>query len=598
MKIIHEKWMLLIRKLRQACASYRVTMAAVELFTLYLVIGLAVSDTYMRDSLQGYPVIEFVFYDWGIMLFFPVFILTAMFTESLFSYGRAEKKTKMARGLGFLFGILISIVIICGIQLTESEYILGIQGDVISSWCRNFVTGYILLMMLLILYICHRKSGVDFIEYLLHMLVNYAAATAVYLVLLIGINAVFMIVELLFLDGYSNLNGYITILLTGIYYAPACIVAMDHLNNDISDSLGAVLIKYVLTGLSVSALAVVYVYLIKILIMWEIPSNEIYGIVSGIFCLGMPIWMLDYFYRNDTKYMRFVQKLPYALIPLIPVQTYAICVRIYHNGMTPGRYMGVFMIVYEIAVLLVWRFWKNKLERVLLILAAGLAAATFIPAVNMYSVSVKWQQTFLETYYNKVLSQGELTEEEYERLKGAYQYLRWQPGMQNIIITYDIENDEFVQKLSAACDMEETELTQVLYHKIHCCQMVGSLDTDGYSGLDMLNQDETYESELDEDGAVDFAAFRFYKRGSETKEEVVVDLSGFVKRCFDYEKEHRKSSQSEWSDAMRPYIRIEIDENHVLYLNHFELGYSDGIKEGKDFLTISSMNISGVMLSK
>ncbi len=253
------------------------------------------------------------------------------------------------------------------------------------------------------MYVCHRKSRVGFIEYVLHVCVNFAVSTATYFVLLIGSNFIVSIVNVLFLEGYSTLGIYVVILLTGIYYVSSCIMAMNHMNNDIRDRTGILLIKYVLSGMTICAMVIVYIYLLKILIMWQIPSNEIFGIVAGLFCLGMPIWMIDYFYRDDTKYMRFLQMLPFGLVPVIPVQAYAIGVRIYHNGMTPSRYVGVAVILFEIVMLFIWRFGKEKLERVLLFIGAAIIAAFFIPGINMYSMSDRWQSAFLRTYYQKVL---------------------------------------------------------------------------------------------------------------------------------------------------------------------------------------------------
>ncbi|MDE6212834.1 MAG: DUF4153 domain-containing protein, partial [Lachnospiraceae bacterium] len=381
-------------------------------------------------------------------------------------------------------------------------------------WCERFVLGYVLLLMIAIVYVCHRKSGVGFIEYILHVLVNFAITAVIYFVLLLGVIFIIWIVDSLFLSGYSSLYAYGAILVTGVYYTPACIMALNDLSNEINDRISIIMIKYVLSVMTICALAIVYIYLLKILIMREIPSNEIFRIVTGLFCIGMPIWILDYFYRDDTKFMCFLQKLPYGLIPLIPVQSYAIGVRIYHNGMTPGRYIGVCMIIFEVIMLFVWYFWKEKLERVLLILGAGIIIAIFIPGLNMFSVSNRWQRAFLETYYNKVLSQGELTQEEYERLEGAYKYLRWEPQMKELVERFDIYDTDFVRRLLTLGVEGETQ-TQTQYHNIHCCQMVGNLDINGYSGFTMLNQDEAYDERGEDRLPVDFSAFRFYKRGSE-----------------------------------------------------------------------------------
>ena len=594
MRFIREKLAFLYQKIKQSCSDYRVTVIMVELFTLYVMVGQIWDDL----NLKYIPrMADFLFHDWALPAFLALFILAAMFVESLFTYEKKQSNVKIARILGFLIGAAVSAVLVWGLRLEESGQIFNLSGNIVAEWCERFIIGYVLLLMIAIVYVCHKKSGVGFIEYILHVVVNFVIATVIYFVLLFGVNLVILIVNSLFISGYSSLSGYSVILITGIYYAPACIMTMNNLSNEINDRISIILIKYVLSIMTISALGVVYIYLLKILIMWELPSNEIFGIVAGLFCLGMPIWIIDYFYRDDTKYMHFMQKMPYGLISLIPVQTYAMCVRIYHNGMTPSRYMGVCMIIFEIIMLFVWRFWKEKLERVLLILGAGIIVAIFVPGFNMYSVSNRWQRGFLESYYNKVLTQGELTQEEYERLEGAYDYLKWEPQMKELVKQFDIYDADFAAQLVVA-GVDTENLTQKQYHNIHCCQMVGNLDISGYSGFDMLNQDEAYDNRGDSRLPVDFSAFKFYKRGNGEREAFEVDLSEFADRCIDYENEHPDAGKTEFSEAMKLYTEIVIDDDTVLYLNHFEISYRDGIEEGQEYFEVTSVNISGVLLSR
>lgn len=598
MQYVREKWVLLYKKIKQACSDYKVTVLTVELFTFYAIIGGMWSDL---DLAYESPIAIFLFSDTILISFLLLFIISSMLVESIFTYKNKQRKTTLARIAGFVIGALADVLLVWGIhagnKAQEAELIFHLSGDVVEEWCGRFTVGYVLLTMVAIVYVCHRKSRVGFIEYVLHVFVNFAVATATYFVLLIGSNLIVSIVNVLFLEGYSTLSIYVVILLTGIYYVPSCIMAMNHMNNEIWDRAGLVLIKYVLSGMTICAMVIVYVYLLKILIMWQMPSNEIFGIVAGLFCLGMPIWMLDYFYRDDTKYMRFLQMLPFGLLPVIPVQVYAIGVRIYHNGMTPSRYVGVAVVLIEIGMLFIWRFRKDKLERVLLLIGAVIIVAVFIPGVNMYSMSDRWQSAFLRTYYQKVLSQGELTQEEYERMEGAYNYLKWEPGKEDLINEFNIYEADFAAQLVMS-GIDGEGLTQKQYHNIHCCQMVGNLDISGYDCFDMLNQDERYNSFGEDRNSVDFSAFRFYKRGSSGQETLTVDLSEFAERCIAYEEEHPDADKEEYSEVMKPYTQIVIDEDTVLYLNHFEVGYRDGIEDGKEIFEVTSVNISAMLVSR
>ncbi len=182
-------------------------------------------------------------------------------------------------------------------------------------------------------------------------------------------------------------------------------------------------------------------------------------------------------------------------------------------------------------------------------------------------------------------------------MEGAYNYLKCETGKGDLINEFNIYEADFAEQLVRS-GIDEEGLTQKQYHNIHCCQMVGNLDISGYDCFDMLNQDERYTSFGEDRDSVDFSASRFYKRGSDGQEALIVDLSDFANRCIAYEEEHPDAGKDEYSDVMKPYTRIEIDEDTVLYLNHFEVNYRDGIEDGKEIFEVSSVNISAMLMSR
>ena len=77
-----------------------------------------------------------------------------------------------------------------------------------------------------------------------------------------------------------------------------------------------------------------------------------------------------------------------------------------------------------------------------------------------------------------------------------------------------------------------------------------------------------------------------------------MDLSEFADRCISYENEHSDAGQTEFSEAMKPYTEIVIDDGTVFYLNHFQISYKDGIENGEEYFEVTSVNISGMLLSR
>ena len=610
MKTIKDKLLFLFNKIKRSCMDYRVAMVSVAIATLYAALCCTLGNLVDAESVI-WPII---WYEGDVLRFFLLFVLAAVFTESILSYEKKEHRIKIIRILCFVLSAVISaafiaaqnIVGICRDILRASNQsevaaMEWTEGTLIEEWAMRCYIALLLLLILGILYFIHKKSSVGFIEYMMHVGANFCVVTAIYVVLWIGVMLILLILDLLLLNDTETLVELSLILLTGFFYVPACIMSLGNMDSNIDDGIGRILVKYVMTGMTICAMLIVYVYLLKILITWEMPSNEIFGIVSGLFCIGMLIWVVDYYYRDETKYARFLQLLPYGMIPMIPVQAYAMGVRIYENGMTTSRYEGMLLVVFEIIVLFIWRFRRDKMECTLIVLCVLVIVSVFLPGINMFSVSNRWQKAFLESGYNKVVSGQEITQREYDRMMGAHKYLRWQPGMEKVTREYNVNDDDFVQMLVIS-DLNTEDLTNLVPYYIHCCQLVDTIDVEKYGRMDMVNQDEKYDDSdyLKENGiaAVDFTAFRFYKRGGEEDEIFEVDISDFAEKCFAYDREHPDATKEQISSAMRPYREIVIDEHTVLCLNHFEIRYTGGVQDGEEYFKWSTINISGMLLSR
>lgn len=610
MKTIKDKLLFLFNKIKRSCMDYRVAMVSVAIATLYAALCCTLGNLVDAESVI-WPII---WYEGDVLRFFLLFVLAAVFTESILSYENKEHHIKIIRILSFVLSAVISaafiaaqnIVGICRDILRASNQsevaaMEWTEGTLIEEWAMRCYIALLLLLILGILYFIHRKSSVGFIEYMMHVGANFCVVTAIYVVLWIGVMLILLILDLLLLNDTETLVELSLILLTGFFYVPACIMSLGNMDSNIDDGIGRILVKYVMTGMTICAMLIVYVYLLKILITWEMPSNEIFGIVSGLFCIGMLIWVVDYHYRDETKYTRFLQLLPYGMIPMIPVQAYAMGVRIYENGMTTSRYEGMLLVVFEIIVLFIWRFRRDKMECTLIVMCALIIVAVFLPGINMFSVSNRWQEAFLKSGYNKVVSGQEISQREYDRMMGAHKYLRWQPGMEELTQKYNVYTDDFVQMLVIS-DLNTEDLTNLDSHYIYCSQLVNTIDVGKYSRLDMVDQDERYNDSdyLKGNGisSVDFTSFRFCIRSGEEDETLEADISDFAERCFAYEKEHPEVTREEMSNVMRPYQEIIIDDDTILYLNSFDIKYKDGIKEGEEYFEWITINISGMLLRR
>lgn len=580
---LKEKLCEFYNNLRKSYESYKVTYITIVLVTLY--------SAFVELSYDFK--LELSFDEMSLVRALCIFGVATAFIETYF---KEKSKVKIP---AFLAAAVIACIAAYILGLKKGEQLMNMSGDIIKDVTTRFLIGYLLLLMLGIVYYSFKKSGFGFEEYALRIFSNLFKVYIFYFILLIGTLIITEIFDELFIDGYSSLSSACAILITGLYFTPQCLAALS----DMRDTPGyfvKTIVKYILSCMTICSMAVVYLYMLKIIIMFEIPSNEIFSIVSVLFCLGIPIWIVVGYYRDETKYSKVLSVLPYVFAPLIILQIYSMGIRIYEHGMTNERYMGLMLIVFEIGTVIIWKLCKQKYEVLIKLLAIIIVVTVFVPVVNMESVSNIWQKVFLQKYYQAVIDGKDITDIEYERMMGAYSYLSDKPQMQTVIDKYNVYEDQFVWAVGEHTT-STPKLTDYETYVIHCCQMVGDLELNGYKKLSMLNQDEGYDK-ISSSGrensrlGVDFSQFKFIAR--ETGEEIVVDISDFAERCMEYGKEHPKTDKEISSAEMKQYNRIELDDGRILYINHFELRYSEGIKDGKDYFKWTTVNLGAMLLQK
>jgi len=566
----------LFERLVNVIGEYKLSMAVTVLASLFEAAAVILEHDFKINIL----------FEENIFRFFIFFGFAVILTETVF-------KNKV---IWKLFSIILGALLAGGftfcIGIDTNASFFGISGEMLYEKAQRLVMGYLLLILILIIYFCYKKQKINFGEYLANIFFNLIVTFFFYIVLLIGTALVSNVLDILILQG-SSVAWACEILVTGFFWVPGCILAVNHTEKILEDVL-KILIRYILCGLTLCAMAIVYLYILGVIFLWELPSNEIFPILSVLFCLGMPTWIMAGCWSDKTWYSRIISLMPYIFAPLILMQILSMGIRISVNGLTPGRYAGVMLIVFEIGTLLIWHFSRNHLERILSFMGILVAVAFFAPVVNMYRLSAIWQTSWLSKYYNMSISGVELTGREMDRLNGAYQYMESEADFEYILKRYHIEKDIIEQETSK----QHAETPQYQKYSLHGCQMVGELDLKGFSTMNMVDKSEDNEkynenNELE----VDFSSFTFVIR--ETGETITVDISDFVQRYMDFMSESPDARKEEQSEYMRSFNKIVIDENRVLYINHFQVSYNKGVKDGQDYFEWKSIGtIGGMLLQK
>ena len=361
---------------------------------------------------------------WGVGTFFA---------ENVFEKG------KKRIGL-YILTAIISYVFIHFIFINKYE-------DAVIKW----LVCYIATMCAISLYSIIKKSEKDFSEYVLKVAINIAKSSFIYGVLAIGVAAILWVFDVLILDVTSKYIDNIEILIVGFFYSTKIIYSFINLDDDVNKFFKN-LIKYVLMPLIITAFVIIYLYIIKIFALRDIPKNQIFRIATALFIVGGFIWTVMNYFKEEGLMYKISTKLPMIFSPFILLQIYTLGIRISKNGITPLRYAGIVFIIFEVYYILCYIFKNKKIQYLILVADALLIISILIPGINAFDVSDFSQIKNLKLYSQKT----ELTEEDKVKISGAYYYLQnTEKGKKYIEDKLDKEQINAIKDLKTSTSYQE-----------------------------------------------------------------------------------------------------------------------------------------------
>ncbi len=536
----------------------------------------------------------------GFFRFLILFAFGCLFAE--ICKGSWKRKTVV-----ILFSALASAFF--AYQVTTSTwnryyYIPNVNGNHFYDRAQEWMAAYLILMILAILYVSFKKSGMSFSLYATKLMVHTIMAWGISLGVLIIGTMFILIVEALFPGASFWTDTAIRIILyltcfCGVIGMIWFLQAEEETDNKEIEGIGWQILPAALVGaVEVGVLVAGYMYGIKLLILRELPSNEVFEMIACIFVLSMPTWIIGNSMSKESICHKLLVKLPWVFAPLILLQILSMGMRVFTYGLTQERYLGIMFILFEGITLVLWKVRREHLESLLTVLFAMVVISVFVPGINMTSLSQYQQERWLIKYSE---TSSELTEREFKRLEGAYEFLWKQKGSAYMEKNY-AEIGAFLDETDATGrGYVEKEANKLTWYDIHGCQMVGKLDVTGFRTMNMVNESEIYQEYVAHEShsyiEADFSQFRFVIR--ETGEEVAVDLSRLYEEVLKYVKENPNASQEEQITFLKERNKIELDDGSVLYINHFQVSWFAEREDGKEVFRLSTgMNISGMLLQK
>lgn len=490
----------------------------------------------------------------SILIIGVIAIINLFTTETYFK----DKTKKICFGI---MSIIIAIAFERAIKLMDNATI------------RRITIGYSIVVFLLGWFKAIKNSGIEFHKYIIKFLQNLVKTGVIYLILNAGLTIILVVFCALILNGYSYwLIMRLQIALVGLFLAPAAILSITNMKEDIS-KFTKVIILYVLTPLTILMTFIIYLYMAKIFFIHEIPSNSIYRILTGLFIVAFPVWTMDYEFKSQNRLAeQFCKIMPIAFILFIFLQMYSLGTRCISNGITPVRYIGIMFIIFEIATEFLTLFKQRKfMIHTVTIFAVIITISTIIPVVNMETISNINQASRLKRVWKEGQDFESLSTEQKRIAKGAYNYLKDQDSGEKYIPSYITESD-FTNSNNTKYNMNYESVSYSLDDN-------KNIDVTAYSKIKQISSSDYYSGYSSDS----LKSFRL-------NSSITVNLADYVAEVIKQNEENESKAE----EYIANNSVIKIDDQRDFYIKSFSLSYTyDGIST-----SIKGLYVSGFVMIK
>lgn len=325
--------------------------------------------------------------------------------------------------------------------------------------------GLCITMLCLAIYFSYRKLTEDsFSAYLANLYSKLFFAHIINSILVVGVASLTGIFTALLWGDFEVIFFAVLMLISGGYLLMRIIASFVE-KVQTPNAFIAVLLRFVLMTMCVIAYVIIYIYMVKILVLREFPSNFVFEILTALFVISIPIaYMSRSLTEAQTTPAFFVwcaRFLPYVFTPFILLQLYTAGVRIRQYGLTPKRYFGLLFVAFEIVYIVLYAIFERKKERkmsvILPVLAGCAVLATWVPGLNAIDLSKTVQASTLRAYLREMPTFANDPKKLASRASAGYSYL-YENNRDYLDRQFSEEERETLKKLKTNSKTEpETE---------------------------------------------------------------------------------------------------------------------------------------------
>lgn len=509
--------------------------------------------------------------------FLTSFAIIAVIAAINFFVAESYFKKKSARIYSYIIGFAIA-----GIFERFVHY------NAFGTSIYRILIGYSIVAFLIGLFKVIKNSGLELSKYCTRSFKNLFGTGVIYGILVVGFILIMTIAISLLTPGKDYepvMRAQIAIF--GLFLVPATLLSITNTEGESSKFIEAV-ISFVLLPLTALATIIIYIYMLKILALRQIPQNSIYKIIAGLFVVAFPVWVMTYEYKQKNKFVEVFSKImPIAFIPLIGLQVYSIGARIGENGITPVRYMGVMFIIFEIIAIVLSIVNKRKyLTNALLVAAVLMAISTILPVVNMEEISNYNQASRLKNAWREGESFTSLSSEEKATASSAYRYLLRQENSEKYLPKY-LDKEELTEKLiehySPYGDEDETyDEKRTTYKRVNYQYPDDEVIT--VEGYNCIKKFQVYEYDINEENLESVSLYDTFN----------INLKDYVLGLIEANKNGDESAK-EYIVSHRVH---RVDDSRDIYITDVNLSYEVDLEGNYDSKERISIVIKGCFLIK
>ena len=273
------------------------------------------------------------------------FLVESLWKKTIEEAQKNKRKWLIGYGVTFVIAIIFENL---------SEILKAQKADIPNLIFESILYFYIACTVLLAIYVLLRQQQLDLPHCIGRIIFALLRAVGVYLVLNIAVILILEIIDALLVDiDTFRVELNIQLLLSALAYFPTCLLAVSDTSED-NAAFTKKFVSYVLLPCVWIAMFVIYLYVVKIFVKQEVPSNEIFGICASLFAIGMPIWIMasGFVEEKTSRYAKLISITKYIYAPFILLEIYSMSVRVKAYGLTEQRYAAWMFVLLQIIYIL------------------------------------------------------------------------------------------------------------------------------------------------------------------------------------------------------------------------------------------------------